>query len=612
MANAKRNVKKVVLAYSGGLDTSIIIPWLKENYGGAEVIAFCGDVGQGDDFEAVRQKALATGASKCIVKDLREEFVRDYCFKALSAGRRLRGPLPARHRARAPAARLPPGAGRRIARRRRRAGPRRHRQGQRPGPLRGHLRRLRPAPAGDRARGASGRSARARTRSPTRASTACPSTRRRRTSSAATATSGTSRTRAATSRTSGTRRRRGCSSSPWTRSTRPTSRASSRSASSTGVPVSLDGKRLGPVQHDRDAQPDRGRPRRGPARPRREPARRHQVARRLRDAGRHRAPHRAPRARAARARPRHAALQAGASPCATRSSIYDGLWFSTLREALAGFVDETEKEVTGEVRVRLYKGTRRGGRPPLAAQPLPPGPRHLRRGHGLRPPGRRGLHPPLRPARAGAGAHPRPRDRGREGGRGDPAGAARGEGQPEAPAGERERHRPARLPRRGRGLGHQARPPRPRARWWPTAPCAGGRRLHHQPRPGGAGPGLARAPGRRPGAGDRRRTPAARTPAPARAGSPTRARWPRSRRARSAARSRRSLVASTGVIGVRLPMDEGARGHRRGLSRLSRDGRAGRGARHHDDRHEAQGGGGRVPGRRRDVPWSAGWPRAPA
>ncbi|MEE8218650.1 MAG: argininosuccinate synthase [Vicinamibacteria bacterium] len=80
------SVKKVVLAYSGGLDTSIIIPWLKEHYGGAEVIAFCGDVGQGDDYEAITAKALATGASKCIVRDLREEFVRDYCYKALSAG----------------------------------------------------------------------------------------------------------------------------------------------------------------------------------------------------------------------------------------------------------------------------------------------------------------------------------------------------------------------------------------------------------------------------------------------------------------------------------------------------------------------------------------------
>jgi len=79
-------VKKVVLAYSGGLDTSIIIPWIKENYGGADIVAYCGDVGQGDDLEAVRQKALATGASKCVVEDLREEFVRDYAYKALAAG----------------------------------------------------------------------------------------------------------------------------------------------------------------------------------------------------------------------------------------------------------------------------------------------------------------------------------------------------------------------------------------------------------------------------------------------------------------------------------------------------------------------------------------------
>jgi argininosuccinate synthase len=81
-----RSVKKVVLAYSGGLDTSIIIPWIKENYGGAEIVAYCGDVGQGDDLEAVRRKAIATGASKCVVEDLREEFVRDYAYAALAAG----------------------------------------------------------------------------------------------------------------------------------------------------------------------------------------------------------------------------------------------------------------------------------------------------------------------------------------------------------------------------------------------------------------------------------------------------------------------------------------------------------------------------------------------
>ena len=80
------SVKKVVLAYSGGLDTSIIMPWIKEHYKGAEIIAYCGDVGQGDDLEAVRKKAFATGASECVVEDLREEFIRDYAFKALSAG----------------------------------------------------------------------------------------------------------------------------------------------------------------------------------------------------------------------------------------------------------------------------------------------------------------------------------------------------------------------------------------------------------------------------------------------------------------------------------------------------------------------------------------------
>jgi argininosuccinate synthase len=79
-------IKKVVLAYSGGLDTSIIIPWIKEHYAGAEIIAYCGNVGQGDDLEAVRKKALATGATDCVVEDLREEFVRDYAFKALAAG----------------------------------------------------------------------------------------------------------------------------------------------------------------------------------------------------------------------------------------------------------------------------------------------------------------------------------------------------------------------------------------------------------------------------------------------------------------------------------------------------------------------------------------------
>jgi argininosuccinate synthase len=75
---------KVVLAYSGGLDTSIIIPWLKENYD-LDVIAVCIDVGQEDDFEKIKAKAIKTGAVKVYVEDLKEEFVKDYIFKAVKA-----------------------------------------------------------------------------------------------------------------------------------------------------------------------------------------------------------------------------------------------------------------------------------------------------------------------------------------------------------------------------------------------------------------------------------------------------------------------------------------------------------------------------------------------
>jgi argininosuccinate synthase len=77
-------MEKIVLAYSGGLDTSVIIKWLKEKYN-ADVIAFCADLGQKDDVEAIRKKAIDTGASKVYVEDLREEFVKDYVFPMLRA-----------------------------------------------------------------------------------------------------------------------------------------------------------------------------------------------------------------------------------------------------------------------------------------------------------------------------------------------------------------------------------------------------------------------------------------------------------------------------------------------------------------------------------------------
>ena len=86
MSNTKKDIKKIVLAYSGGLDTSVIIPWLKENYPGAEVIAACADVGQPDDFEAIEKKAYASGASKVYVMDIKKEFMEEYVWPTVKAG----------------------------------------------------------------------------------------------------------------------------------------------------------------------------------------------------------------------------------------------------------------------------------------------------------------------------------------------------------------------------------------------------------------------------------------------------------------------------------------------------------------------------------------------
>lgn len=82
---SRLSVNKVVLAYSGGLDTSVIVPWLKENYG-CEVICFCADVGQGEDLSGLEAKAKASGASQMIIRDLREEFAASYLFPMMRAG----------------------------------------------------------------------------------------------------------------------------------------------------------------------------------------------------------------------------------------------------------------------------------------------------------------------------------------------------------------------------------------------------------------------------------------------------------------------------------------------------------------------------------------------
>ena len=87
----KKNIKKVVLAYSGGLDTSIIIPWLKENYNNCEVVAVSGNVGQADELDGLEEKAIKTGASKLIVLDLNKEFVEDFIFPTVKAGAKYEG-----------------------------------------------------------------------------------------------------------------------------------------------------------------------------------------------------------------------------------------------------------------------------------------------------------------------------------------------------------------------------------------------------------------------------------------------------------------------------------------------------------------------------------------
>src|SRR3972149_3955336 len=106
---SKLSVKKVVLAYSGGLDTSVIVPWLRENYG-CEVVCFCADIGQGEEISGLPAKAKASGASKCIIKDLRDEFAREYLFPLLRSsavyerkyllGTSVARPLIAKHRVR--------------------------------------------------------------------------------------------------------------------------------------------------------------------------------------------------------------------------------------------------------------------------------------------------------------------------------------------------------------------------------------------------------------------------------------------------------------------------------------------------------------------------------
>ena len=217
--------RTIVLAYSGGLDTSIIVPWLSENYD-ARVICVAADIGQGARSCAAFARRRSPPAPRSATSRTSARSSSRLHLPDAARRRDLQPQVPARHLDRAPAHREAAGRGR-APRRRRRARARLHRQGQRPGALRADLHGARAGPPGHRARGASGTSAAARTRSTTPPRATSRSPRRRRRSTRATATSGTSRTRAASSRIRTQRRRRTCSCSPPTRRRRPTRRRTS-------------------------------------------------------------------------------------------------------------------------------------------------------------------------------------------------------------------------------------------------------------------------------------------------------------------------------------------------------------------------------------------------
>src|SRR4026207_1033897 len=84
-ASAQQNPKKIVLAYSGGLDTSVILPWLKERYPGVKLVAFAAELGQGSELKGIERKAKQSGADEVVVQDLRREFAEQYCFPMLRA-----------------------------------------------------------------------------------------------------------------------------------------------------------------------------------------------------------------------------------------------------------------------------------------------------------------------------------------------------------------------------------------------------------------------------------------------------------------------------------------------------------------------------------------------
>ena len=302
--------KRCVLAYSGGLDTSVSIRWLQEKLG-YEVITCTADIGEAKDIEEVTDRALRTGAVAAYAMDARHLFVEEFCFPTLAARRPVRGRLSAGHRP-GPAADRQDAGRRRPRRGRRGRRPRLHRQGQRPGALRRRHRRPGPGAAGrgPGARLGDGPSPGDRIRAP---STASRSRSPRRSPTRWTPTSGAAASRPACSRTRG--RRRAADVFAWTADParlpedgvevdhRLRARRPRRPSTASGLRGDELVTRLNAVAGAHGCRPDR---------PRREPPGGHQVARDLRGPGGGQSARRAHRAGDAHAGPRRRPSQAQA------------------------------------------------------------------------------------------------------------------------------------------------------------------------------------------------------------------------------------------------------------------------------------------------------------
>ena len=470
--------KRVVLAYSGGLDTSVAVRWMIDNLG-VEVIALAVDVGQAaEDYEVVKERARAAGAIEAVVVDAKEEYAAEYCAPALQANALYENRYPLVSALSRPVI-VKHLVDRRQAPRRRCGRPRVHRQGQRPGALRGVHPGPRPGPRGHRAGARLGDDPRGRASS-TRTTTTSRSWRRRRRCTRSTTTSGAERSSAGRWRIPGTRPPPGV----W-------------------LAHQADRHRAAGPRHRLRGRRARERRRRGAQRPRASCSElndivgsygwgRLDMVENRRVGIKSRETYECPASLAlilahrdlegiclerdlqrekARLEPRYAEL------------IYDGLWFSPLKQALDAFIAESQRYVTGEVRLHLAARLVRGAGSALAAQPVRLRPGHLRRRRTASatrtPPGFVRLWGLVRgdlgrhPGSPAAGhEHPLARPvRGRAGRR-----AARLHGEPAVrPAPRGRRHRrvagarawaacgPGSSPRRARRGARRARPGRARA-----------------------------------------------------------------------------------------------------------------------------------------------------